>query len=73
MADMMFPDTSNEQQRAALCHAAERARAISNPEDECERAMHMALVSMRDGIDLGSYHQLSRFASAPEGLDFANR
>ena len=72
VAEMMFPDTSNEQQRTALDHAAERARSI-NPQDEYERSLRNSLAPTREEFSIVGAHALARFASAPEGLHFAAR
>jgi hypothetical protein len=63
---MMFPDTSNEQQYAALRQAAERARRLANPQHEYEQAACRPVPSMWEGFRSAGMLALSRFESTPE-------
>ena len=63
---MMFPDTSNDQQLAALRRTAERFRAAGNSPDESERATWKPYSSMREGFNSGSACQPNHLASARE-------
>ncbi|MGA3372652.1 MAG: hypothetical protein ABSC48_12930 [Terracidiphilus sp.] len=69
---MMFPDTGNEKQKAALRQAAERSQAAI-PQNDRERMMRDALASMREGFNSGTAQELARYASASDGLRPANR
>jgi hypothetical protein len=63
---MMFPDTTDDKQCAALRHAAERARRLANPQLEYGQAMWKPMPPMRAGFDAGNPQQLSRYESGSE-------
>jgi hypothetical protein len=69
---MMFPDTGDEKQSAALRQAAERSHA-ANPQDEHQFVMRNAFVSMREGFSSGAAEELARYTSASDLLRPANR
>lgn len=60
---MMFPDTANEKQNAALRLTAERSHAASNPSDPYERTLRNVFSSMREGSSAAQ--QLARAISVP--------
>ncbi len=71
---MMFPDTSNDQQIAALRRAAERARAACNTHAEYARATWMPLPPRREELSTPAPHtDQVRYASAPKELSLASR
>jgi hypothetical protein len=48
---MMFPDTSNDQQLAALRHTAERFRAAGSSQVANEHETRKLIAPMREGIN----------------------
>ena len=72
---MMFPDTSNDQQLAALRRTAERYRAADNApvEHEHERETLKPLPPMQEGFNADSAHEPEHFASAREKRRLASR
>jgi hypothetical protein len=68
---MMFPDTSNDQQRAALRFAAERSRAAGNSRDEFERSPLKPLPPAREESRAGRARELARYAVASSHFHFA--
>jgi hypothetical protein len=70
---MMFPDTSNDQQLAALRRTAERYRAANNAPAERERAPWKPLPPMREEFNAGGAYEAEHFASAREERILASR
>ena len=68
---MMFPDTSNAQQSAALHQAAERSLAASNTEYEYGYATWSPTPPRPEGHT--GIHPPSRYASADETLRLSSR
>jgi hypothetical protein len=71
MAAMMFPDTSNDRQRAALRYAAERAGAAVSlsvkPVEGDERLRRNAVPAMREAFSVNGAHALARYVAVHEG------
>jgi len=70
---MMFPDTSNDQQLAALRRTAERYRAANNASVEHERAPWKPLPPMREEFNSCGAYEPEHFASAREERSLARR
>jgi hypothetical protein len=70
---MMFPDTSNAQQSAALRQAAERSQAASNTAYEYGYSTWDPMPPRREGLTSGSLHPPARYASAHEELHPSSR
>ncbi len=70
---MMFPDTSNDQQLAALRRTAERYRAASNSPVEHERETCKPLPPMREGFNAAGAYDPKHFAAAREKRSLASR
>ena len=70
---MMFPDTSNDRQLAALRRTAERYRAANNASVEHERAPWKPLPPMREGFNAGGASEPEHFALAREERSRASR
>jgi hypothetical protein len=51
MASMMFPDTSNDQQLAAIRHTAERSLAVVNSRVAREHETRQPIAPMREGFN----------------------
>jgi hypothetical protein len=68
---MMFPDTSNAQQSAALRQAAERSQAASNTAYEYGYATWSPMPPRREGLNAIPPH--ARSLSASETLRLASR
>ena len=68
---MMFPDTSNAQQSAALRQAAERSQAASNTEYEYGYATWSPTPPRREGLT--SIPPQAHYVSARETLRQASR
>jgi hypothetical protein len=68
---MMFPDTSNAQQSAALRQAAERSPAASNTEYEYGYSTWSPMLPRRE--EPTGIRTPSRYASAQETLGQASR
>jgi hypothetical protein len=60
---MMFPDTSNEKQNAALRLTAERSHTAANSSDQNESTKRNVFSSMREGSSAAQ--QLARYFSVP--------
>jgi hypothetical protein len=73
MANMMFPDTSNHQQLAALRRTTERYRAAGNSQAEYEHSTLKPFAPMKEGFNLGGAYEPKHFVSACEELSLANR
>jgi hypothetical protein len=73
MANMMYPDTSNDQHLAALRRTAERHRAAKNAPVECEHETSKPLPPMREGFNADGASEPEQFASAREERIFASR
>jgi hypothetical protein len=75
MANMMFPDTSNDQQLAALRRTAERYRAANNSpiEHERERETRKPLPPMREGFNADGAYEPEHFVSARKKRSLASR
>ena len=69
---MMFPDTSNAQQSAALRQAAERSQAASNPQYEYAYSTWTPLQPRREGIT-PSRPPAARYSTAHEDLHLISR
>lgn len=69
---MMFPDTSNAQQCAALRLAAERSQEASNPQYEYAYSTWEPLPPRREKL-LGSRLPATRFSTAHEVLRLISR
>jgi hypothetical protein len=69
---MMFPDTSNTQQSAALRQAAERSQAASNPQYEYAYSTWTPLPPHREGISPAS-HPATHSSTAHEALRLISR
>jgi hypothetical protein len=69
---MMFPDTSNAQQSAALRQAAERSQAASNPQYEYAYSTWTPLPLRRERIFPSSI-SATRFTAAQEVLRLISR
>jgi hypothetical protein len=70
---MMFPDTSNSQQNAALRRAAERFRAAGNSHVVHEHDTRKPFAPMREEFNASRASGRERYASAPEERSFASR
>ena len=68
---MMFPDTSNAQQSAALRQAAERSQAASNTEYEYGYATWSPMPPRHEGLTAIPPH--ARSLSAHEELSHSSR
>ena len=68
---MMFPDTNNNQQLAALRRTTERYRAAGNSQVVYQHTMLKPFATMREGFNLGGAYQPKHFASAREELSLA--
>jgi hypothetical protein len=69
---MMFPDTSNAQQSAALRQAAERSQAASNPQYEYAFSTWTPLPLRKQGSPTSSL-PATRFSKAQEVHSLINR
>jgi hypothetical protein len=69
---MMFPDTSNAQQNAALRQAAERSQAASNPQYEYAYSTWTPLPPKREGISFNSL-PVASYSSASKDLRLISR
>jgi hypothetical protein len=69
---MMFPDTSNSQQSAALRQAAERTQAASNPQYEYAYSTWTPLPPRREEVHSSS-HPAARNSTVHEELRLINR
>jgi hypothetical protein len=69
---MMFPDTSNAQQSAALRQAAERSQAASNPQYEYAYSTWTPLPPRRQGLSSTSL-PAANLSTAPEELRLISR
>ena len=70
---MMFPDTNNDQQLAALRRTAERYRAANNSPVERERETQKPLPPMREEFNADGAYEPEHFASAREERSLASR
>jgi hypothetical protein len=70
---MMFPDTSNAQQSAALRQAAERSRAVSSPQSDYSPTTWKPMPAMRNGFSVGAVFGQARYAPAHDALRYASR
>jgi hypothetical protein len=68
MANMMFPDTSNYQQNAALCRAAARFRATGNSQVDYEHAPLKPFAAIREKFNSGDIYGPTRFVAGQEEL-----
>ena len=73
MANMMFPDTSNDQQLAALRRTAERYRAAGSSRVAYEHTTLKPLPPMREGFNSGGAYEPQYFVSASEQRTLASR
>jgi hypothetical protein len=73
MANMMFPDTSNDQQLAALRRTAERYRVANNSPVEHERETWKPLPPKREGFNADGAYEPEHFASPREERSIASR
>ena len=70
---MMFPDTSNDQQLAALRRTAERYRVADNSPVEHEPETLEPLPPMREEFNADGAHEPEHLASAREKRNLASR
>ncbi len=70
---MMFPDTSNDQQLAALRRSAERYRAAGNSPVEREHDSLKPLPQIWEGFNSGSAYSPESYASAPDLRSLSSR
>jgi hypothetical protein len=68
---MMFPDTANEKQNAALRLTAERSHTAANSPDQYERTMRNVFSTMRDGSSAAQ--QLARYIAVPIAFHSSTR
>jgi hypothetical protein len=73
MANMMFPDISNDQQLAALRRTAERYRAAGNSPVERECETRKPLPPMSEGFNAGGAYEPEHLASARKKRSLASR
>ena len=73
MANMMFPDTSNDQQLAALRHTAERSRAAGNSQLAYQHTTLQPFAPMKERFCSASTFESERYTSALEERLFACR
>jgi hypothetical protein len=69
---MMFPDTSNAQQNAALRQAAERSHAASNPQYEYAYSTWTPLPPRKEFLPPSSL-PATRYSTAHEGFRLIGR
>jgi hypothetical protein len=70
---MMFPDTSNDQQLAALRRTAERFRTAGNTRAEFARATLKPFAPTRESFNSGDAFATELYALATEELSLASR
>jgi len=70
---MMFPDTSNAQQSAALRQAAERSRSVSSPQSDYTPTAWKPVPAMRKGLVSSDSYAPQRYAPASNTLHFVSR
>jgi hypothetical protein len=70
---MMFPDTSNDQQLAALRRAAERYRAANCSQVAYQHTTLKPLPSMREELSSRGAYEPQHFISALEELSLSSR
>jgi uncharacterized protein (DUF39 family) len=70
---MMFPDTSNDQQLAALRRTAERYRAAGNTRSEYVRTTWKPLPPKREEMNSAGAYGLVRYDSVTKDLSLSSR